>query len=107
VDISLAKAQVTQSGEHPGLGFDVARPFGKTVLAAVRVSEVRLRCGARDEELAAMGRAVMRSTNGDDVFELVLAALGAWLEVVQIEKRRMGTAWNPAALVVAPEHGAT
>ena len=107
MDISLAKAQVTQGGEHPGLCFDAVRPFGMTVLAAVRVSEVRLGCGACSEELAAMGRAVMRSTKGDEIIELMLTALGAWLDVVQIEKGSMATAWNLAALVVAPEHGAT
>ena len=77
MDLSLAKAQMTQGGEHLGLGCDGLRPFGLTVLAAVRVSEVRLGCAACDEELAAMGRAVMRSTKGDDIFELVLATLGA------------------------------
>ena len=107
MDLSLAKAQMTQGREHLGLGFDGVRPFGVTVLAAVRVSEVRLGCATGDEELAAMGRAVMRSTNGDDIFGFVLAALRAWHDVVQIEKRSVDTAWNLAALVVAPEHGAT
>ena len=73
MDISLSKAQMTQGGEHVGLCFDAVRPFGKTVLAAVRVSEVRRRCATGDEELAAMGRAVMRPTNGDEIFELVPA----------------------------------
>ena len=107
MDLPFAKAQMTQSGEHLALGFDRVRPLGMTVLAAVRVSEVRLGCAAGDEERAAMGRAVMRSTKGDDILELVLAALGAWLDVVQIEKRSMATAWNLAVLVVAPEHRAT
>jgi hypothetical protein len=81
---------MTQGGEHLAVSFNAVRPFGMTVLVAVGVPELRLRCAA-----------------GDEIFELVQTALGAWYEVVQVEKRRMLAAWNLATLVVAPEHGAT
>jgi hypothetical protein len=72
------------------------------------MAEERRAVGARlDEELAAMGGTVMRRANADEVSWVVAAAFGARDDVVEVEERRVGAAWNAAAMLIARENGAT
>ena len=76
--------------------------------AAVGVSEdERAVVLALDEQLAAMDGSAMSATQRQEVRGLVAAALGAGLDVMDVDERRVGAARGATAALVAHEHGAT
>ena len=67
--------------------------------------EPNLRRRAVDDELSAMGRAVVGAAEGDEVFGTVGAAFGAEVEVVEVDEGGVAAAGDTAAAVVAGEDG--
>jgi len=60
---------------------------------------------AFDDEVAAMRRAVMGSTNSHEIGELVAAAFGAQLHVMQVDKRRVSATGHSAAVLITEQRG--
>ena len=67
--------------------------------------EANVRARAIDDELSAMGRAVVGAAEGDEVFGTVGAAFGAEVEVVEVDEGGIAAAGDAAAAVVAGEDG--
>jgi hypothetical protein len=77
-----------------------------TVRAAVGMAEANLTGRVCfDQERAAMDRAVMSSAKGENISQNVATALGAQLDVVQIQKRGVAAAGHAAAVLISREHG--
>jgi hypothetical protein len=51
-----------------------------------------------------VGRPVMDTTQGDEIVSVVPAALGAELDVVNVDENGISAAWKRAAVVIATEH---
>jgi hypothetical protein len=62
---------------------------------------------ALDEQLAAMSRATMRRAQRQKIPDHVQAAIRAMLDVVDVDKHRVGAAGSLAAVPITIEHGAT
>ena len=72
------------------------------VLGAISMSEANAHVGvALNDELAAMPRSVMGSTQGHEVCELVSPTFGAQLDVVHVEKRRVATTRRSATMLIS------
>jgi hypothetical protein len=106
-DLGLAKAEPAQGGEELGVGVERAGSSDLAVLAAIGVAEGWFRGGTQDGELAAIQRAMMDAADRKEVLELVPAAFGAELDVMQVEVQSVPAARDSAAAVVAQQHGAT
>ena len=76
-----------------------------TVEAAVGVAKANGSGRAVDQELAAVGGAVVGAADGDEVFGIVGAAFGAQVEVVEVDEGGVAAAGDAAAAVVAGEDG--
>jgi len=101
-DLPLAKAEVAQRGEDPGSSLDGLRLHAVAVLAAVRMAGADSAVFAPIEnDLAAMGGAVMRIADANEVFHRVTPTFGAELEMMHIQKARVLTARNLAAALIA------
>ena len=64
------------------------------------------RCRAVDQELAAVGGAVVGAADGDEVFGIVGAAFGPQVKVMEVDEGGVAAAGDAAAAVVAGEDGA-
>jgi hypothetical protein len=104
--ISLAKAEATQCPEGLGSHFERLGRYDATVGAAVGVAEADGRCGAVDQELTAVGGAVVGAADGEEVFGVIGAAFGAELKVMEVDEGGVAAAGDAAAAVVAGEDGA-
>jgi phosphoribosylcarboxyaminoimidazole (NCAIR) mutase len=104
-DVTLAKAETSQGSESLRSHLSDLRPCDQPVVAAVSVLEAHPRGDAAcDTELSVVGRPVMDTTQGDEIVSVVQAALGAELEVVNVDENCIFAAWNRAPVVVATEH---
>lgn len=57
------------------------------------------------EQLAAVGRSMVRRAQRQEIRDLVVAAFGAWMNMVHVDEHRVVAARNAAAVFVAREHG--
>jgi hypothetical protein len=105
-DLAFFEAEVAQGREEFGLGVERLGLDDVAVDAAIGMAKDDAAVGSLlDEQRSAMRCAMMAATNGEDIPELVAAALGAQLDVMQIEKRRISAARHLAAVLVAQQHG--
>jgi len=103
--VSFAKTEAAQRPEGLGSCFEHLGPYDATVGAAVGVADAEGRCRAVDEQLAAMGGAVVGAAEGDEVLGVVGAAFGAELEMVDVDEGGIAATRDAAAAVVACEDG--
>ena len=102
---AFAEAEVAEGAEDLGVGVYRIGAHGFAVGCAVGVPERQGFGGSFDDELAAVGGAVMGSAQGDQVFDGVLAALGAGLEVVHIDEAGVLATGDAATLAIAGDDG--
>jgi hypothetical protein len=103
---ALPETEAAERGEDLRLNFEQLRLGHMTVRAAIGMAEANPAGRVFfDQERAAMDRAVMRSADGENIFQNIATALGPQLDVVEIEERGVATAWHAAAMLIAREHG--
>jgi hypothetical protein len=101
-NLGFAKAEILQAGENFGDHVQGLGVLDVSVGSTIGMSEANGRCGlAVDDEVAAMHGAVVSTTDGHDIFDIVAPAGGARLNVVQVEKRGVHTARDTTAMLVA------
>jgi hypothetical protein len=106
MNVTLEKAETSQGSEGLRSYGSDPRPCDQPVVAAVRVLEAHPNRGAAGHtELSAVGCPVMDTTQGNEIVSVVLAALGAELEVVKVDENVIFAAWKRAPVVIATEHG--
>ena len=98
----------TQPAERPkclGLGERLCRRWQRAIRRTVGVTEVQPQGhAAYDHERAFVQRAVVRAAERDQILGVVTAAVGARLQMVNINERAVRTPWHSAAVPVSPEH---
>ena len=71
---------------------------------AYRLARASARDTPPDDELAAVNGTMMSRAGHDERVGIVISALGTKLDVMEIEKDPVATAWNHAAPAVASHH---
>jgi hypothetical protein len=104
--VTFAKAEPMQRPEGLGSCFECLGFCDATVGTTVGVAEANGGCCAVDEELAAVGGAVVGAAESEEVFGVVGAAFGAEVEMVEVDEGGVAAARDAAAMVVAGEDGA-
>jgi hypothetical protein len=102
--LALAEAERTQRPEGFLEGCCAVRVDDRTVKSTVRMAKNEPRRNATfDDELATVLRAMMRAAEDNEAAGIVTAALGSEIEVVNVEKEAVATAWNHTPTAV-PAH---
>jgi hypothetical protein len=105
-DLAFFEPEVPQGREELGLGVERLGLDDAAVHAAIGMAKDNAAGGVLlDQQGSAVRCPMMAATNGEDIPELVAAALGAQLDVMQIEKGRVSAARHLAAVLVAQQHG--
>jgi hypothetical protein len=99
----LAKTEGAQRAKCFRMGLGNARIHHGSISSAVRVANYDTsRHAAFKDELSAVLGPVMRGAEDDEFVGVVSAALGTELQVVDVHKNRVGTAWNDTPAAVPP-----
>ncbi len=100
--LSFAKAERAKRAKSLAVGLDYLGLHARPVTTAVGMAKVET-CGDApfDDELPAMHRAMVRRAQDDQAIWIVVAALGAKLDVVDVEKDAVATERDDAASVIS------